>query len=249
MPIVEVRSVSKTFDHIIALDHVSLNIEKGEVLGLLGPNGSGKTTLLRLLSAYFPPTQGQVIIDGFNTRETPHEVRRRVGYALEGVILYPDLTVSDFFDFVGTVKRVDRQHTAEVIAQCGLGGWLHRRIGTLSKGFRRRVMLAQALMGDPPILILDEPTSGMDPEMAVQVRRLMKKLAGSRTIVVSTHSVAEATLVCSRVIVLHQGRVLAQGSPQDVFSLQTTTATFEDEFLRLLQSQDRHPLTAGIDVS
>jgi ABC-2 type transport system ATP-binding protein len=234
MPLIAVHNASKTFDRVTALDQVSFTVEKGEVVGLLGPNGSGKTTVIRLLSAYFPPTQGQVIVDGFNTRAAPLEVRRRMGYALEGVILYPDLTVSDFLDFVGAVKKVNRQHTAEVVAQCGLNGWLQRRIGTLSKGYRQRVMLAQALMGDPPILILDEPTSGMDPEMAVQVRQLMKTFTGARTIVLSTHSMAEANLVCTRVIVLHQGRVLAQGTPRDVFSLQTPTATFEDEFIRLL---------------
>jgi len=249
MPIIHVQSVSKTFDRVTALDQVSLSVEKGEVIGLLGPNGSGKTTLVRLLSAYFPPTQGRVVVDGFDTRESPLEVRRRVGYALEGVILYPDLTVSDLLDFVGTVKKVQHQQRVEVVAQCGLDGWLHRRIGTLSKGYRQRVMLAQALMGDPQILVLDEPTSGMDPEMAVQIRNLMKTVAGSRTIVLSTHSVAEATLVCQRVIVLHQGRLLAEGVPQEVFSLQTATATFEDEFIRLLQNQERRPPTARVEGS
>ena len=249
MPIIEVHNVSKAFDRVTALDRVSLTVEEGEVVGLLGPNGSGKTTLIRLLSAYFPPTSGRILIDGFDTQEAPLDVRRRVGYALEGVILYPDLTVSDFLDFVGSVKKVDRHTRAEVVAQCGLDGWLHRRIGTLSKGYRQRVMLAQALMGDPPILILDEPTSGMDPEMAVQVRKLMKVLAGARTILLSTHSLAEAALVCQRVIVLHQGRVLAQGAPQEVFSSQTSTSTFEDEFVRLLHTRERSSPTSVIGVS
>ncbi len=237
MPIIEVHNATKTFDRVTALDQVSFTVEEGEVIGLLGPNGSGKTTLIRLLCAYFPPTSGNARVAGYDTQVAPLEVRRRVGYALEGVVLYPDLTVSDFLSFVGTVKKTTARQLDAVIAQCGLEGWLQRRIGTLSKGYRQRVVLAQALLGDPPILILDEPTIGMDPEMAVKVRELIKALTGSRTVLLSTHSLAEACLVCQRVVVLHQGRLLTQGTPQELFPGQAAVTTLEDVFLRLVASR------------
>jgi len=237
MPIIEVRDASKRFDHITALDHVSCTVEEGEVVGLLGPNGSGKTTLIRLLCAYFPPTSGSITIAGSDTQVDSLNARRCVGYALEGVVLYPDLTVRDFLEFVGTVKRARTGQFDMVVTRCGLENWLDRRIGTLSKGYRQRVVLAQALIGDPPILILDEPTVGMDPEMAVKVREWIKGLAGSKTVLLSTHSLAEACLICQRLMVLHQGRLLTQGTPQDLFPGQATTTTLEDVFLRLLASQ------------
>jgi ABC-2 type transport system ATP-binding protein len=135
---------------------------------------------------------------------------------------------------VRTVKRATARECARVVEQCGLQGWLTRSLGTLSKGYRQRVVLAQALLGDPPILILDEPTASMDPEMAVGIRALLKALAGSRTVLLSTHSLAEAAALCQRVMVLHQGRLLAQGTPQELFPGQTTSATLEDVFLRLM---------------
>jgi ABC-2 type transport system ATP-binding protein len=239
-PIIEVHNASKMFDHVTALDRISCTMEAGEVVGLLGPNGSGKTTLIRLLCAYFPPTSGSVCVAGYDTRVAPLEVRRRVGYALEGIVLYPDLTVSDFLSFVKTVKNASQRQLEAVMSQCGLEGWLRRRIGTLSKGYRQRVVLAQALLGDPPVLILDEPTTGMDPEMTVKIRGLIKALAGARTVLLSTHSLAEASLVCQRVVVLYQGRLLAQGTPQELFPAQTSAATLEDVFLRLAASQSVH---------
>jgi ABC-2 type transport system ATP-binding protein len=234
MSIIETHAVSKLFDRVVALDRVSCTIEEGEIIGLLGSNGSGKTTLIRLLCAYFPPTSGTVHVAGFDTREAPLDVRRHVGYALEGVVLYPDLTVSDFLTFVKTVKRATPQQYDETIEQCGLVGWLQRRISTLSKGYRQRVMLAQALLGEPPILLLDEPTASMDPDMAVRVRDLIKQRVSRQTIVLSTHSLAEARNLCRRVVVLHHGQILAHGAPQEVFPRLGEVVTFEDEFVRLL---------------
>lgn len=242
MPIIDVRSVTKRFGRIVALDTVSCQVEHGEIVGLLGPNGSGKTTLIRLLGAFFPPTSGTVRVAGYDTRLSPLDVRRHVGYALEGAVLYPDLTVRDFLTFVRTVKKADSRQCEAMIVQCGLDGWLDRRIGTLSKGYRQRVVLAQALIGDPPILILDEPTAGMDPEMAVHTRELIMSLAGTKTVLLSTHSLAEATRICQRVLVLHQGQVLVQGSPQAVFLRQDLNSTLEDEFVRLLQAQRRRAI-------
>jgi ABC-2 type transport system ATP-binding protein len=246
MPIIDVHGVTKRFGQVSALDTFSCQVEQGEIVGLLGPNGSGKTTLIRLLCAFFPPTTGTVTVDGYETRHSPLDVRQRVGYALEGVVLYPDLTVRDFLTFVKTVKKADLGQCEAMIVQCGLEGWLDRRIGTLSKGYRQRVVFAQALIGDPPILILDEPTAGMDPEMAVHTRALILSLAGKKTVILSTHSLAEAMRLCQRVLILHQGQVLVEGSPQTVFPQQDVSSTLEDEFIRLFQAQ-RGP--AGLPVT
>jgi ABC-2 type transport system ATP-binding protein len=236
MSLIEVCEASKHFDRVTALEQVSLSVEPGEIVGLLGPNGSGKTTLIRLLCAYFPPTSGSVRVAGYDTRTASLEVRRRLGYALEGVVLYPDLTVRDFLRFVQVVKQASAQEVEGTITRCGLADWLHRRIGTLSKGYRQRVVLAQALLGNPPLLILDEPTASMDPEMAVRIRALIKSFAGTRTVVLSTHALAEASALCHRVLVLHQGRILAQGTPQELFPEHRVSLTPEEIFLRLLDT-------------
>ncbi len=248
MAIIEVRNVCKKFDRVIALEQVSLTIEPGEIVGLLGPNGSGKTTLMRLLCSYFPPTLGHVCIAGYDTRLASCEARRYVGYAMEGVVLYPDLTVRDFLEFVRTVKKASRQQLETVVAQCGLEGWLERRIGALSKGYRQRVVLAQAFLGDPPILILDEPTAGVDPELAVRIRQQIKELAGQRTVLLSTHSLAEMHQLCTRVVVLSQGRILATGAPHQLFSLQAADATPEELFLQLMKGSVVNQATQATDA-
>jgi ABC-2 type transport system ATP-binding protein len=239
MPIIEARDAGKTFDRVTALEQVSFTVESGEIIGLLGPNGSGKTTLLRLLCAYFPPTVGAISVAGYDTRTDSLAVRRRIGYALEGVVLYPDLTVRDFLAFVREVKQASARQVEMVIDQCEVAQWLHRRIGTLSKGYRQRVVLAQALLGDPPILLLDEPTASMDPEMAVRIRGRIKASAGAQTVLLSTHALSEARLLCDRVFVLYQGKLLAQGTPHALFPEQEASLTSEEIFLRLLKSATR----------
>lgn len=242
MPIIDVQNVSKLFDRATALEPLSFSVEPGEIVGLLGPNGSGKTTLLRLLCGYFPPTHGRVLIAGHDTRLEAFAARRHIGYALEGVVLYPDLTVRDFLEFAKTVKKASAQQCEAVVAQCGLAEWLHRRIGALSKGYRQRVVLAQAFLGDPPMLILDEPTSGMDPEMAVRMREQIRTLAGSRTVLLSTHSPTEAVQICHRALVLSQGRLIAQGTPQELFpNDEVVSSTPEELFLRLVATTTTNP--------
>lgn len=240
-PVIEFDTVSKAFDRILALDQVSFTIGRGEVVGLLGPNGSGKTTAIRLLAAYFPPTRGRIRVAGYDTALASLVVRQNVGYALEGVVLYPELTVRDFLSFASTVKRASRQRQGAVAMQFGLTPWLDRRVGTLSKGYRQRVVLAQALLGDPPVLVLDEPTVGMDPEMAVSVRQWIRALAGSRTVLLSTHSLAEARLLCQRLLVLHHGRLVAEGTPAELFPEDRPSTTLEDSFLRLIRREPGAP--------
>jgi ABC-2 type transport system ATP-binding protein len=246
MSMIEVHNVGKKFDHVTALEQVSFTVEAGEIVGLLGPNGSGKTTLIRLLCAYFPPTHGQVLIAGYDTRLASFEARRHVGYALEGVVLYPDLTVRDFLEFVRTVKKATTRQLETVVTQCGVAAWLERRIGALSKGYRQRVVLAQALLGEPPILILDEPTAGMDPEMALRMREQIHACAGARTVCLSTHSLAEALQLCHRVLVLYQGRLIAQGTPRELFPGHVIPSSPEELFLQLLTTSTKNQSTAVV---
>lgn len=237
--IVEFDSATKVFAGVTAVNEISLRIAAGEVIGLVGPNGSGKTTLMRLLCAYFPPTRGTVRVQGYDTLDARIEVRRRVGYAPEGVFLYPDLSVYDFLSFVAMVKQAGSAQLRGVVDRCGLGPWMHQRIDTLSKGYRQRIVLAQAMLGDPPVLLLDEPTMGIDPAMAVELRGWIRSLGGYRTVILTTHSLNEATILCDRIIVLHQGSILAQGVPRDLFPGRVGVSTLEDEFVRLLQSRPR----------
>ncbi len=212
-PLIAVEKLSKDYGPLRAVDAVSFTVPRGEVAALLGPNGSGKTTVMRVLTGYFPPTAGQVSIAGFNLSEAPFEARRRVGYLPEQVSLYPELAVRRYLAFVAEVKRVrraERRAAVEaVIGQCGLASVADRLTGRLSKGYRQRVGLAQALLGDPEVLVLDEPTVGLDPMQTVELRSVIRSLVG-RTILLSTHILSEASALCERVIILDRGRVLAE---------------------------------------
>ncbi|MBI2964389.1 MAG: ABC transporter ATP-binding protein [Deltaproteobacteria bacterium] len=238
-PIVELESATKVFGGVAAVNDVSLRIDAGEVIGLVGPNGSGKTTLMRLLCAYFPPTRGSVRVAGHDTRDARAEVRRRVGYAPQGVSLYPDLSVYDFLSFVASVKHAGPAQLGYVVERCGLGPRMQQRIDTLSKGYRQRVVLAQAMLGDSPVLLLDEPTMGLDPEAAIEVRAWIRSFRGNRTVVLTTHSLNEAIVLCDRILVLDRGSILAQGRPRDLFPGRVGVSTLEDELVRLFQSRSR----------
>ncbi len=200
-----------------AVQNVSFRIEKGEIVGLLGPNGAGKTTILRILTGFFQPTSGKIIVDGLNGQTHSLELRRRIGFLPETVPLYDELSVKQFLSFSGTIKGLSgKALNAEidrVISACGLAEHRERRIRHLSKGLKQRVGLAQALINDPPIVILDEPTTGLDPTQIVEVRNLIRDLAGQRTVLLSTHILPEVSQICERVIIVNQGRVVAEDTP------------------------------------
>ncbi|MGH7965645.1 MAG: ABC transporter ATP-binding protein, partial [Candidatus Binatia bacterium] len=183
---IEVQNVTKYYGQVRALNQVSFSIKKGEIVGLLGPNGSGKTTLMRILTGFFQPTEGSVVVAGHDVQTASLEVRRRLGYLPENVVLYPDMSVRSFLEFCARVKALTPaqrpQQVERVLTECGLGHMAHRHIGTLSKGYRQRVGLAQALLCDPEVLILDEPTIGLDPLQLVDIRELIKGLGGRTTI-------------------------------------------------------------------
>ena len=212
---IEARHLGKHFGGRAVLDDVSLRVERGEVVGLLGPNGAGKTTALRILAGVFPPTAGQALIDGHDVVREPLAARRRLGYAPEHPALYADMTVVGFLAFAAAMKDVasPRRAADAAIDHAGLSNVRDRRIGALSKGFRQRIALAVALVGDPPALLLDEPTAGLDPEQSAETRRLIRALGQTHAILVSSHALAEVEATCDRVVILHRGRVLAADVP------------------------------------
>jgi ABC-2 type transport system ATP-binding protein len=214
--LISVEHVTKYYGATRAVDDVSFTVARGEVAALLGPNGSGKSTVMRLVIGYFSPTAGHVRVGGLDVAARPVAARGQVGYLPEQVTLYPDLTVRRYLAFVAQVKglagRAARAAVAQVIESCGLGDVADRFAGTLSKGYRQRVGLAQALVGDPEVLVLDEPTVGLDPVQTVEMRGLLRGLAG-RTLLLSTHILSEASALCSRIVILARGRLLAEDTP------------------------------------
>ena len=210
--------LTKVFGTVTAIEDVSFRVSAGEVVGFLGPNGAGKTTTMRVLAGIFPQTSGEASIAGHDVLEDPMGARRALGYFPEYAPFYPDLPVEQYLHFVGRLKRIGRRErrgaVAEVLSSCGLEQVARRLIGNLSKGYRQRIGLAQALLGDPPVLILDEPTIGLDPEQVMGVRALIGSSGGTRAVLFSSHILSEVEAVCSRVVVLNGGRVIAEGTSE-----------------------------------
>ncbi|MBI3449785.1 MAG: ATP-binding cassette domain-containing protein [Acidobacteria bacterium] len=213
---IEVHGLTKSFGGRPAIRKVTFNVGKGEILGFLGPNGAGKTTTMRILTCYMPPDEGSATIGGFDVFESPMEVKRRIGYLPENPPVYPEMSVRAYLEFVARIRKVPssqvRQKVSGAIERCGLAHVASRVIGNLSKGFRQRVGLAQAILHDPPVLILDEPTVGLDPEQIIEIRNLIKSLGGERTIILSTHILPEVTVTCSRVAIISYGEIVQEGS-------------------------------------
>jgi ABC-2 type transport system ATP-binding protein len=209
---IEVENLTKRYRDLVAVDGLSFRVEKGEVVGLLGPNGSGKTTTMRILSGFLPATAGTARVAGFDVFEHPLEVKRRIGYLPENPPVYPDLTPREYLRFCAGLKDLPRKGVAQeidrVAERARLEGAMDRVIGGLSKGYRQRVGLAQALLGDPEVLILDEPTVGLDPLQIREVRELVKSLAGRHTVVLSTHILPEVAMTCQKVLVVNKGRLV-----------------------------------------
>jgi gliding motility-associated transport system ATP-binding protein len=213
--IIQVEGLRKRFGACTALDDVSFEVARGEIVGLLGPNGAGKTTCLRILTCFIAPDAGKVRIDGLDPEASSVEVRRRIGYLPEGAPSYPELRVQETLDYRARLKQIPRAKRATAIARvveaCGLGEVRSRPVGQLSHGFRRRLGLADALLGEPALLVLDEPTVGLDPNQIRELREVIRALGGAHTVLLSTHVLSEVEAVCTRALVLHRGRVVAQG--------------------------------------
>jgi ABC-2 type transport system ATP-binding protein len=223
VPIIEVRDLTKRYTGHTAIAGMSFTVGSGEVVGLLGPNGAGKTTTMRILSGFMPATSGTAHIAGYDVFAQSHEVRRRIGYMPENNPLHVDMRVRDYLRFRARLKGLSRGRTADrvdtVLEQCGLEDVSRKIVGHLSKGYRQRVGLADALVHEPDLVILDEPTIGLDPHQIRSVRQLIKNLARERTVLISTHILTEAEVTCSRVLILHGGRILAADTTQNLQAL------------------------------
>src|SRR5712691_8553699 len=217
---IEVENLTKRYGRTTAVDGVSFRVQKGEILGFLGPNGAGKTTTMRILTCYLPPTEGTARVAGYDVFEQPLEVKKRIGYIPETPPLYIDMDVQTFLLFVAKIKGVPKaQRKARIddaIGKCRIGDVRKTLIGKLSKGYRQRVGLAQAILNNPDVLILDEPTAGLDPKQIIETRELIKGLGGDHTIILSTHILPEVSMTCGRVVIINKGRVVAEGTPDDL---------------------------------
>jgi len=218
--VIEMKDVTKYYGNFRALDGISFSVQGGEILGLLGPNGAGKTTAMRILTCFLPATTGTVTVDGFDVFEDSMEVRRRLGYLPETPPVYPEMTVRSYLNFVADIREVPakdcRRRVDTVIERTGLVDHQMRVIGTLSKGYRQRVGLAQALVHDPAVLILDEPTVGLDPNQIIEIRNLIKDLSKDHTVILSTHILSEVSMTCKRVVIINEGRIVAEDSVENL---------------------------------
>ena len=217
---IEVQHVTKRYGPVAAVDDVSFRVEAGQILGFLGPNGAGKTTTMRVLTGYLPPTEGTATIAGFDVLEEPIEVKRRTGYLPESPPLYPDMTVREYLTFIARINRLPAAERGSridrVMERTSVGDVADRHCSKLSKGYRQRVGLAQAILHNPDVLILDEPTAGLDPKQIIETRELIKELAGDHTIILSTHILPEVAQTCERVVIINKGRVVAEDSPDNL---------------------------------
>jgi ABC-2 type transport system ATP-binding protein len=219
---IEVQHVTKRYGPFTAVDDVSFRVEKGEILGFLGPNGAGKTTTMRVITGYMPPSEGKAVVAGYDVFTHPIEAKRRTGYLPETPPLYPDMTVREYLSFVAQIKlekttAADRAMRVDhVMKRTHVDDVANRHCAKLSKGYRQRVGLAQALIHDPEVLVLDEPTAGLDPKQIIETRGLIRSLAGSHTIVLSTHILPEVAQTCQRVVIINKGRVVAVDSPENL---------------------------------
>src|SRR5437868_3238996 len=219
---ISVKDLSKRYARNTAVDHISFEVEKGQIVGFLGPNGAGKTTTMRMLTCFMPPTEGTAEVAGFDVRENPMEVKRRIGYLPETPPVYPEMEVIEYLNFVGRIKGVPtadlRSRIDEVMQKTAISDVRNKEIGKLSKGYRQRVGLAQAIVHNPDVLILDEPTSGLDPHQIIETRDLIKGLAGDHTIILSTHILPEVEATCEHVVIIAKGKLVATDTVENLTS-------------------------------
>jgi ABC-2 type transport system ATP-binding protein len=217
---IEVHGLTKRYGPVEAVKDVSFSVGKDQVLGFLGPNGAGKTTIMKILTGYHFPSEGKTLVDGISVEEDPVEVKKRIGYLPESVPLYGDLCPAEYLAFIADARLIPKAERKGRINQaletCGLSHMRSRRIDALSKGYKQRVGLAQAILHDPPILILDEPTTGLDPNQIIEIRSLIKELGKRKTVILSTHILQEVEAVCSQVLIINEGRIAAQGTPEEI---------------------------------
>lgn len=239
MPMIEVKNLTKRYQDRVAVDNLSFSVGEGEILGFLGPNGAGKSTTMKIITGFLPPSEGTAKIGGFDVFEDPMEVKRRVGYLPEAPPLYPEMTVKGYLTFVASIKGVPRKQLAgeleRVTSLTDIQPEMGRIIQRLSKGYRQRVGIAQALLGSPRVLILDEPTEGLDPNQRADVRGLIRSLAGKHTVILSTHVLPEVTMTCEKVLIINQGKIVAFDQIKNLANVhgQNDDASLEEIFIKL----------------
>jgi ABC-2 type transport system ATP-binding protein len=217
---IKVEHLTKYYGEICAVNDIGFQINQGEILGLLGPNGAGKTTFMRILTCYLNPSAGTIQVKDFNIRDHPLEIKQMMGYLPESAPLYPDMLVYDYLRYVADIRGLDKEtkrlRIDQLAATCSIKEVMHQPIGELSKGYKQRVGLAQAMMGDPEILVLDEPTSGLDPNQIIEIRTIIKKIGKEKTVILSTHILSEAEATCDRVVIINKGRIVADSRIEDL---------------------------------
>ena len=217
---IEVKNLSKLYGNVQAVTDVSFSVGAQQVLGFLGPNGAGKTTIMKILTGFHFPSSGTALVDGIAVDEHPLEIKKRIGYLPENVPLYGDMTVDEYLNFAAEARLIPKKERKAAIdkclQECAITGYRSRKIETLSKGYRQRAGLAQAILHDPPILILDEPTTGLDPNQIIEIRSLIKELGKRKTVILSTHILQEVEAICSQVLIINDGRIAAQGRPEEI---------------------------------
>ncbi len=236
---IHVHNLTKRYGNLVAVENLSFRLDRGDVLGFLGPNGAGKTTTMRIITGYMPPTRGTVHIEGVDIFDNPLHAKKLIGYLPENPPLYNDMTVAEYLDFVADIKQVKKKEKKSkifyVLEKCGLTEVRRRIIGHLSKGYRQRVGIAQALVNNPPVLILDEPTIGLDPVQIIEIRDLIKSLSGERTVILSTHILPEVTMICSKVVIINEGKIVLEESLQ---YLSESLRNSQNLLLRVRQNGD-----------
>ena len=215
-----VENFTKIYGIQKAVDNISFQVKTGEVLGFLGPNGAGKTTTMKAITSYMAPTAGNIMVGEYSVKDNPEEIKKNIGYLSENNPLYPEMPVIDYLKFVGKLhglkKEVLKERILEMVSVCGLEGEKHKKIGELSKGYKQRVGLAQALIHEPKVLILDEPTAGLDPNQIVEIRKLIKNIGREKTIILSSHILAEVEATCDRILIINNGKIVADGTSEEL---------------------------------
>lgn len=246
---ISLSHLTKTYGSTRAVDDITFEVQKGEILGFLGPNGAGKTTTMKVITCYMPPTEGQVTVADLDTRKDSLEIRKKIGYLPENVPIYQDMNVVDYLRFVSEIRKIPKDRTnkriKEVVKTCGLEDVIVRPISELSKGYKQRVGLAQAIIHEPEVLILDEPTTGLDPNQIMDIRKLIKDLGKEKTVILSTHIMQEVQAICSRVLIINKGKIVADGTPEALQSSFQGNAIIQLELKA--DGQDIQPKLKAID--
>ncbi len=246
---IEVKNVTKKYGKFVAVDNISFEIKEGEIVGLLGPNGAGKSTTMNMLTGFIEQTSGEIIIDGYDMLKKPKKAKKEIGYMPEGVPLYADLTVKEFVKYMAEIKGIDKKERKEkvekIIEQTGLKDVENKLTRNLSRGYKQRVSMAGALVGEPKILILDEPTVGLDPKQITEIRKLIKELGKTHTVILSSHILSEVSQICNKVIIINKGKIVAIDTPENleskVSSNNSVYVTVEDTENKMEQIKEKIP--------